>query len=243
MISECMILTAASCFIGRNTEELVVVVGDTQRLVKEFSEKSYTIKRVFIHEKFNVGNFNRNVALLILNCNVTCSPYVRKACLPTPQDNIYYRPGTQCIVAGWGAMERRELGDNASAKSTNMKEIHLPIADKDTCIASTSPQFRDDVTNYTICVGDGTGNNDACNGDSGGPLFCKRNKEDYDSYVVVGIVSWGVGCGQPGKYVIATHLLNLMDWVRNVLDQYGCPLAPDGEKEEDLCAELPIKLF
>ena len=153
----------------------------------------------------------------MLHCNITCSPYVREVFWPTPQDNIYYRPRTECIVAGWGATERRELGRNSSAKSTAMKEPHLPIADKTICINSTSPQYREDVTNYTVCAGDGTGNNDAYDGDSGGPLFCKRNKKkeiDDDSYVVAGIVSWKEGCGQPREYGIFAHLLNLMDWVK-----------------------------
>ena len=246
VISECMILTAAHCLFGRNITELLVVVGDTQRFVKEFSEKTYTTKQVFIHPDYDPVSYNRDIALLVLHCNVTCSPYVRKVCLPTPQDNIYYRPGTQCILAGWGATERRKLGENSSAISTAMKELHLPIADKTICINSTSPQYQIDVTNYTVCAGDGTGNNDVCDGDSGSSLFCKLNKEkeiDDDSYVVVGIASWGEGCGQPRKYNIFTHLLNLMDWVEHVMNINECPLAPDGAKEEDLCPKPPNKLF
>ena len=126
-----------------------------------------------------------------------------------------------------------------------MKELHLPISDKNTCIASTSPQYRPDVTNYTVCAGDGTGNNDACDGDSGGPLFCKREKHtkiEEDSYVVAGIVSWGEGSGQLRKYGIFTHLMNLMDWVKYVMDMNKCPLAPDGA-EEDLCPKPPIKVY
>ena len=227
-------------------KEFLVVVGDTERFVKEFSEKTYIIKQVFIHQKYDPASYNRDIALLMLHCNITCSPYVRKVCLPTLQDNIYYRPGTQCIVIGWGATKRRELGGNSSAKSTAMKELHLPIADKTICINSTSPQFKKDVTNYTVCAGDGTGHNDACDGDSGGPLFCKCYNEkeiDDNCYVLVGIVSWGEGCGQPGKYGIFTHVLNLMDWIKNVTDINKCLLAPEGEEEKDLCPEPTKKLY
>ncbi len=246
IISECMILTAAHCLFRQNIEELLVVVGDTQRFVKEFSEKTHTIEQVFIHQEYDPISFNRDIALIKLTCNVTCSPYVRKICLPTSQDLIYYIPEIMCIVAGWGATERRELGGNSSAKSTVMKELHLPIADKTVCIESTSPQYKEDVTNYTVCAGDGTGNNDACDGDSGGPLFCTRetqNEIELDAYVVVGIVSWGEGCGQPRKYGIFAHMLNLMDWVKSVMDINKCPLAPDGAEEEDLCPPPPIELY
>ena len=112
-----------------------------------------------------------------------------------------------------------------------MKELHLPIADKTICIESTSAQYREDVTNYTVCAGDATGNNNPCDCDSGGPLFCKRERRcdmEEESYVVVGIAGWGEGCGQQGKYGIFTHLLTLMDWVKSVIDKNKCPLASDG---------------
>ena len=48
----------------------------------------------------------------------------------------------------------------------------------------------DQITNSMMCA---TANNgrDSCQGDSGGPLYDKEND------VMVGIVSWGYGCGNP----------------------------------------------
>ncbi len=73
-----------------------------------------------------------------------------------------------------------------------MKELHLPIAEKAACLASTSDYVKHDITNYTVCAGDGTCDNEACDGDSEGSLFCKRNKDTEispNSYVMVRIVS------------------------------------------------------
>lgn len=39
---------------------------------------------------------------------------------------------------------------------------------------------------------------DVCQGDSGGPLFYTYDNEGNNSYVLVGIVSFGFGCVQPG---------------------------------------------
>lgn len=53
-------------------------------------------------------------------------------------------------------------------------------------------------------------------GDGGGPMVCERG----GSWQVVGVVSWGIGCGQygvPGVYVNVAHYL---DWIRQVTGRY-----------------------
>jgi trypsin len=43
-----------------------------------------------------------------------------------------------------------------------------------------------------FCAGVAAGGKDSCQGDSGGPIVA-ANK------ALIGIVSWGAGCAQPGK--------------------------------------------
>ena len=57
MISECMILTAAHCLVGRKIEELLVVVGDTQRFVKNLARK---------HTQLNKCSYIRNMMQSLL---------------------------------------------------------------------------------------------------------------------------------------------------------------------------------
>jgi secreted trypsin-like serine protease len=64
------------------------------------------------------------------------------------------------------------------------------------------------VTDQTICAGEMAGGKDACQGDSGGPLIFT-----YGEPVLVGIVSWGDGCGdstRPGVYIRVDRYL---DWI------------------------------
>ena len=78
------------------------------------------------------------------------------------------------------------------------------------------------MTGNMLCAGDPTGARDACNGDSGGPLFSTAGSEP----VQVGIVSWGEGpfdagaaCGHANAYGIYTRLANYTGWIAEKMGQ------------------------
>jgi len=50
-------------------------------------------------------------------------------------------------------------------------------------------------------------------GDGGGPLVCPKTGAD-GIYVQVGIVAWGIGCGEqiPGVYANVSQALCFIDW-------------------------------
>ncbi|XP_042208606.1 venom protease-like [Homarus americanus] len=63
-----------------------------------------------------------------------------------------------------------------------------------------------DIDNILICAGGS--NKDTCNGDSGGPLMFNNN----GNYEVIGIVSFGVVCGEssyPGVFTRVTSKYNM----------------------------------
>ena len=51
------------------------------------------------------------------------------------------------------------------------------------------------------------GARDTCNGDSGGPLVVQRAD---GRFVLAGVTSWGIGCGQGGYY---TRVSEAIDWI------------------------------
>ncbi|MFD7092525.1 trypsin-like serine protease [Streptomyces sp. NPDC059896] len=55
----------------------------------------------------------------------------------------------------------------------------------------------------TLCAGYPAGGVDACQGDSGDPLL---REDDAGSYLQVGIVSRGEGCGEPGCPGVCTEV-------------------------------------
>lgn len=82
------------------------------------------------------------------------------------------------------------------------------------------------ITRNMICAGVPDGEVDGCQGDSGGPLI-QSGKQ-------VGIVSWGVGCAQPGKPGVYTSVPQVLNWIKQELgkingspDSAATPPSPD----------------
>ena len=63
-----------------------------------------------------------------------------------------------------------------------------------------------------ICAGWDEGIRDSCQGDSGGPLTVL---DQQGCPVVVGLTSFGNGCGQAGKYGIYTRVSQYRDWIES----------------------------
>ena len=80
----------------------------------------------------------------------------------------------------------------------------MPFVDKLTCQAAGGSYL--DVDDSSFCAGLRSGGKDSCQGDSGGPIVNQDGKQ-------VGVVSWGVGCAQPGKYGVYTNTVEFGDWI------------------------------
>lgn len=72
--------------------------------------------------------------------------------------------------------------------------------------------FRDGIHESQYCALDPEGQRDSCQGDSGGPMqiFADPNS---GIATVVGIVSFGVGCGSSTIPGIYTRVAYYLDWI------------------------------
>lgn len=68
-----------------------------------------------------------------------------------------------------------------------------------------------------VCAG-GVINEDTCYGDGGGPLVCPI---DYEKYTQIGIVSWGVGCGEANVPGVYTNVALFRDWIEDEMRKEG----------------------
>uniref|UniRef100_A0A9J8C8U6 Plasminogen activator n=1 Tax=Cyprinus carpio carpio TaxID=630221 RepID=A0A9J8C8U6_CYPCA len=65
------------------------------------------------------------------------------------------------------------------------------------------------VTPNMLCAGDTRGLDDACKGDSGGPLVCPKNGR----MTLMGLISWGDGCGKKDTPGVYTRVTNYTNWI------------------------------
>lgn len=160
------------------------------------------MKRVVVHERWNVGRIDFDYALLELSAEVTFSEKVQPIELPSVDDVI--PDESLCQVTGWG----KTLNSNESKET--LREATVPIVNQEKC----DKAYPGRITPQMICAGYDEGGKDSCQGDSGGPLTSQLSEDAPRK--LVGIVSWGRGCAVkkfPGVYA---RVQEAREWIQSV---------------------------
>ena len=137
-------------------------------------------------------------------------------------DTTEVEAGTNVTVIGWGRTNENELFN-----SNVLLEVDIEVQNHTLC----KEQYLDvnmPITNNMICASrDGK---DSCKGDSGGPLFLKG--ENATSDVLVGIVSFGLGCAREGFPGIYASVSKAAAFINATL---GCTTLPVENCCEAIC--------
>jgi len=210
LIAKDMVLSAAHCAGGSYD----AIIGRHDH--NDWDGDRIDVEEEYEHPAYTKTTNNYDVMLLKLarttRANVT----------PVQLNKVDSTPSafSSTTVLGWGITESGKTSDE-------LKEVEVSVASRESCKRSYGSNL---ITDAMLCASD-PGIADSCQGDSGGPLVVKGNSADTD--LLVGIVSWGYGCGDVNYPGVYARVSSAYDWIREKV----C------EKSEDEDAKRRFQCF
>ncbi|XP_035120619.1 transmembrane protease serine 4 isoform X5 [Callithrix jacchus] len=193
------VLTAAHCF-RKHTDVFNWKVRAGSDKLGNFP--SLAVAKIIIIELNPMYPKDNDIALIKLQFPLTFSGTVRPICLPFFDEEL--TPATPLWVIGWGFTKQNE-----GKLSDILLQASVQVIDSTRCNADDA--YQGEVTEKMMCAGIPEGGVDTCQGDSGGPLMYQS-----DQWQVVGISSWGYGCGGPSTPGVYTKVSGYLNWIYNV---------------------------
>ncbi|MDI3402484.1 S1 family peptidase [Streptomyces cavernicola] len=229
------VLTAAHCMsedvLGvppSRVPDLKVVAGRGDLRTDTGSE--VTVSRVRVNEEYDNLTNAGDVAVLTLAKPLPEASVVSMA----DAGDAAYQPGTEASVYGWGDT----TGDGDYARTLRAARVKVLA---DSVCEQAYPGSADGkyMADSMLCAGEPAGGRDACQGDSGGPLVARGR--------LIGLVSWGSGCGQAGNPGVYTRISDVLPLASQAQTTEEPPVAPEQPSvaeqhpaTEQLPAETPI---
>ncbi|XP_052891799.1 trypsin-2-like [Anopheles moucheti] len=191
-ISEQWILTAGHCVDDDEFSR-----GGIVRVESSFHASGgifLKIERTVLHERIAYGTRGIDYDFGLIKL---AAKFERAVPVHMVASKRRFYPGELCTIIGWGLT--KNTGDREQ-----LRMVKVPIVARQDC--SEGYAEIDTITRRMLCAGYAGGGQDACEGDSGGPLICRG--------IQVGITSWGVGCAKPKRYGVYSSIANQRDWIR-----------------------------
>lgn len=200
LIGPTKVLTAAHCVDGGTLPYQVNVLVGGLRL-SSLQGRRIPVSRIDLHPSWNPVTSDSDVALLTLSepAAVTAADAIA---LNASSNGAFESAGTVLTVSGWGRTESDGRGSDellwVNVESISNSECNKPS------------RYNGKITDGMLCAGSLLGGADSCQGDSGGPLASEQKPAR-----LVGIVSWGQGCGLPNKPGVYTRVSKYVDWIQS----------------------------
>ncbi|MBB1254981.1 serine protease, partial [Streptomyces sp. OF3] len=194
VVSPRTVVTAAHCFdretLGADPArlpDLRVIAGRDDLRTRAGQEVE--ISEVWVNPQYSRRTNAGDIAVLRLARPLPADIVIPLASAGDPA----YRPGAVAGVFGWG-----DVKGNGSYSSRLRTAAVRVLPDEDCSTAYPGVTGTRYQPQTMVCAGLPEGGKDACQGDSGGPLVAEGR--------LVGVVSWGAGCGLAGRPGVYTRI-------------------------------------
>lgn len=226
------VITAAHCIDDADKmqklpkESIEVVTGRVDlKLSDEDAGETRSVVAVIPHPEFDRDTLEHDIALLVLDeTDKSISSAKRSSIrLPDAGDAHWIADDYLALVAqGWGRLAEQGV------TSQLLQEVRVPQVRRAYCAAKFDI-YGVHLSPGMICAGFTSGGFDSCAGDSGGPLVFRPNSMTTPSMnvsqeVLVGVVSWGIGCARQDLYGIYTSTAYYRGWLDAAAEE--CLLKP-----------------
>ena len=174
IISDRHIVTAAHCLSPRHQDPASLFVFTAQGCGKSnlFAGKQIRVRKAFRHAAYSTRTGGNDIGLLQLDRPLVFNSTFMPICLTTDK-----QPADNLVTLGWGNSNSGfHIVDNDC-----LNEADLNVVPDHVCRLHYGPYLD---TEKIMCAG---GEQNICNGDSGGPLMTRRNGLVY----LMGITSFG----------------------------------------------------
>jgi secreted trypsin-like serine protease len=180
LVSEQVVATAAHCVIDRTADSLAVLLdADSICSGSQTLGDQRLVTDIEIDPGYDRQTAGHDVARLTLAAPATGARVIESAAGVA-------RPAVATIL-GWGS------SGVGGPPSCQLMRASVVLLTPEQCGAMIEPDERHRfLPESMVCAEPASAVSDACLGDSGGPLVVG---DDIDSGPVVGLVSWGRGCG------------------------------------------------
>ncbi|MGV9940045.1 S1 family peptidase [Streptomyces sp. NPDC003401] len=197
------VLTAAHCMgedvLGAPPDRAhdLKVVADRTDLYSD-AGREIAVNEIWVNPAYDAYSNSGDFAVLRLADPLPMTSVVAM----TGVGDAAYEPGTEAMVYGWGDT----TGSGSYARGLRAARVHVL---RDSVCANAYPGPADGAyrARTMVCAGEARGGRDSCQGDSGGPLVARGR--------LIGLVSWGDGCGRagsPGVYTRVSDIVSTLRW-------------------------------
>nr|ADT80827.1 serine protease 57 [Mamestra configurata] len=194
IINNRSILTAARCGYGDLISQWRIRVGSTWA---HSGGVLYNVNQRIAHPTFNLNTLAGDIAILRSAGNFVFNNNVRAALVAGP--NYIVNDNQVVWAAGWG-----DTFAGSYYGSEQLRHVELRSINQNTCRNNYLVRGVTITANH-LCSGWVAGGRDQCTYDEGGPL--------YHNGVVVGVRSFGIGCGQPEFPGVNTRVSSYSSWI------------------------------